>query len=32
LQKTAVKMSEAGRALIGTIEFSKPGQQILAQI
>jgi len=32
LQKTAVKMSEAGRALISTIEFSEPGQQIVAQI
>jgi hypothetical protein len=27
-----VKMSEAGRALIGTIKFSEPGQQILAQL
>ena len=32
LQKTAVKMSEAGRALISTIEFSESGQQIVAQI
>jgi hypothetical protein len=32
LQKTAVKMSEAGRALISTIEFSERGQQIVAQI
>ena len=32
LQKTAAKMSAAGRALIGSIEFSEPGQQILAQI
>lgn len=32
VQKTAVKMSEAGRALIGTIQFSEKGQQILAQL
>ncbi|MBT4758146.1 MAG: DUF4202 domain-containing protein [Opitutae bacterium] len=32
VRKTAVKMSEAGRALIGTIKFSEPGQQILAQL
>lgn len=32
VQKTAVKMSEAGRALIGTIQFSEKGQRILAQL
>lgn len=32
VQKTAVKMSEAGRALIGTIQFSEKGQEILAQL
>ena len=32
VQKTAVKMSEAGKALIGTIQFSEKGQHILAQL
>jgi hypothetical protein len=30
VQKTAAKMSEAGRAQIGTIQFSEAGQRILA--
>ena len=32
VQRTAVKMSEAGRAFIGTIRFSEAGQRILAQL
>ena len=32
VQKTALKMSEAGRQLIPTIQFSDAGQQILAQL
>ena len=32
VQKTAVKMSEAGKELIGTIQFSEEGQAILAQL
>jgi hypothetical protein len=32
VKKTAAKMSDAGRALIGTISFSKAGQNILDQL
>jgi hypothetical protein len=32
VQKTAVKMSEAGKEMIGTIQFSEQGQRILAQL
>lgn len=32
VQKTAQKMSEAGRALIGTIAFSEAGQHLLKQL
>jgi hypothetical protein len=32
VQKTALKMSDAGKALIGTIQFSEKGQQILGQL
>lgn len=32
VQKTAVKMSEAGRGLIGRIQFSEAGQRILARL
>jgi len=32
VQKTALKMSDAGRNLIGTVEFSDAGQHILAQL
>jgi hypothetical protein len=32
VQKTALKMSDAGKTLIGTIQFSQQGQHILAQL
>jgi hypothetical protein len=32
VQKTAVKMSDAGKELIGTIQFSEQGQHVLAQL
>ena len=32
VQKTAVKMSEAGKGLIGTIQFSEAGPHVLAQL
>jgi hypothetical protein len=32
VQKTAAKMSDTGRALIGTISFSEAGQNILDQL
>jgi hypothetical protein len=32
VQKTVVKMSEAGKEMIGTIQFSEAGQRILAQL
>lgn len=32
VQKTSLKMSDAGRSLIGSIQFSEAGQRILAQL
>ncbi len=32
VQKTAVKMSDAGKELIGTIQFSEQGEHVLAQL
>ena len=32
VQKTAVKMSDAGKELIGTIQFSEQGPHVLAQL